>query len=129
MPYLTDPIGDFITRMRNAQKARRQTCRAPWSRLKQQLSELLKNEGWIAEVRVVGEAPHQEIEVGFITDKPALTIKRISKPGQRVYTSASDLRPVLQGYGLAVITTSEGLLTDKQARKRKVGGEILCTVS
>lgn len=129
MPYLTDPIGDLVTRMRNAQKARRLTCTAPWSRIKQELLELLKTEGWVADVRVFGDTPKQELEVTFVADKPALEIKRVSKPGRRVYAAAAELKPVLQGYGAAVLTTSNGLLTDKEARKRNIGGEVLCTIS
>ncbi|MFA6523054.1 MAG: 30S ribosomal protein S8 [Candidatus Peribacteraceae bacterium] len=129
MPYLTDPIGDLLTRMRNAQKARRLTCAAPWSRIKLELLELLKKEGWIADVRVTGEAPKQEVEVTFAADRPSLTIKRVSKPGRRVYAPKSELRPILQGYGAAILTTSNGLLTDKEARKRNIGGEVLCTIS
>jgi small subunit ribosomal protein S8 len=129
MVYLTDPIGDLLTRMRNAQHARRTGCRAPWSRIKQELLELLKKEGWIADVTVVGEAPKQELEVTFNADKPALTVKRESKPGRRHYIGSAELRPILHGYGMAILTTSQGLLTDKEARKKKVGGELLCTVS
>ncbi len=129
MPILSDPIGDLITRMRNAQKARHASTHAPWSRINENLLKLLKDEGWIADVRVIGEAPKQEVEVVFAADKPALELKRISKPGQRRYAGSQELKPILQGYGIAVITTSQGLLTDKEARKRKVGGEILCTVS
>ena len=129
MVVVNDPIGDLVTRMRNAQHARRPTCRAPWSKIKQQLLELLKNEGWIADVTVVGEEPKQDLEVTFHQDKPALTLKRVSKPGRRAYTSSADLKKVLQGFGIAVLTTSKGLLTDKEARKQKVGGEVLCTIS
>ncbi len=129
MPLLSDPIGDLLTRMRNAQHARRTFCRAPWSSIKQQLCELLKRDGWVADVRVLGEAPHQELEVIFAPEKPALTLERRSKPGRRLYTKKIDLRPVLRGYGIAVLTTSKGLLTDKEARRQGVGGEVLCTVS
>ncbi len=129
MVIVSDPIGDLVTRMRNAQHARRGTCRAPWSKIKQQLLELMKSEGWIADVAVVGEAPKQDLEVTFHPDKPALELKRISKPGRRAYAASSEIKPVLQGFGMAVITTSEGLLSDKEARKRKIGGEILCTIS
>ncbi|NOS67992.1 MAG: 30S ribosomal protein S8 [Candidatus Peribacteraceae bacterium] len=129
MTVVNDPIGDLVTRMRNAQHARRQTCRAPWSKIKLELLELLKRDGWIADVAVVGEAPKQDVEVTFNADKPPLQLKRVSKPGRRAYTSSADLKPVLQGFGVAVLTTSKGLLTDKEARKNKVGGEVLCTVS
>jgi len=128
MTVVTDPIGDLLTRMRNAQGARRGTCSAPWSRIKQELCELLKKEGWLQDVRVTGEAPKQDLEVEFVPGK-TLTLARVSTPGRRVYAKAGDLKSVLRGYGIAVITTSEGLLTDTEARKRNVGGEILCTVA
>lgn len=129
MSVVNDPIGDLITRMRNAQHARRSACRAPWSKIKQDLLELLKREGWVADVAVIGEAPRQDIEVTFHADKPSLELKRVSRPGRRSYASAFEIKPVLQGFGMAVITTSKGLLTDKEARSQKIGGEVLCTVS
>jgi len=129
MTYVTDPIGDLLTRMRNAQKAGQTGCSAPLSRIKLQLLELLKKEEWIADVAVTGDAPKQDVEVTFFPDKPAIQFKRISKPGRRAYKGVSELRPVLQGVGIAVLTTSQGLMTDKQARQKKIGGEVLCTIS
>lgn len=129
MPLLSDPIGDLLTRIRNAQAAGRASCKAPWSKIKLQLCELLVREGWLAETRVIGEAPKQEIEVLFATDRPRLTLSRVSKPGRRLYASSKDIRPVLRGFGIAVLTTSEGLLTDRQARERNIGGEVLCTIA
>ena len=129
MVHLTDPIGDLVTRLRNAQHARKTFCRAPWSKIKLDLCELLKREGWIEGVEVLGEAPKQEIEVTFAADKPVLTLRRMSKPGRRLYAGYDVLKPVLSGHGMAVLTTSEGLLTDKEARKRKIGGEVLCTIA
>lgn len=129
MTVVSDPIGDLLTRMRNAQHARRSTCRASWSRIKQDLLELLKREKWIADVIVVGDAPKQDLEVVFHADRPALELKRVSRPGRRTYSPAAGLQPVLQGFGVAVITTSKGLMTDKEARRHKIGGEVLCTVS
>ncbi len=128
MSIVNDPIGDLLTRLRNAQSARKSFCRIPWSRIKQELCELLKREGLVESVEVVGDAPFQEIEVTFVLGK-TLTLKRESTPGRRMYKKASELKPVLRGFGLAVITTSEGLLTDTEARKRKIGGEVLCTIS
>lgn len=127
MSHMNDPIGDFLTRMRNAQRAHRDTCLAPFSKLKLALAELLKKEGYIRDVKVVGEEPKTEIEVTFAPDK-TVDFERMSKPGRRVYAGSSDLRPVLRGYGIAVLTTSQGLMTDEQARQKKVGGEVLCTV-
>lgn len=129
MTYVNDPIGDLLTRMRNAQRARRTECRFSWSRIKQELCELLKKEGWIADVRIEGELPKQELVVTFASDRGPLHLKRVSKPGCRVYSSATDLQPVLQGFGVAVLTTSKGLLTDREAREKQVGGEVLCTIS
>jgi small subunit ribosomal protein S8 len=128
MTYVNDPIGDLLTRIRNAQGARRNSCRAPWSRMKQELCELLKKEGLVEDVRVIGESPKQELEVSFVPGK-TLELKRVSKPGRRVYSGAAELKPVLRGYGVAILTTSQGLMTDKQARAKKVGGELLCTIS
>ena len=129
MTYVTDPIGDLLTRMRNAQKARRASCTAPWSRMKEELLTVLKKEGWIADVSVQGEVPSKEVEVTFSAEKPALQLSRVSKPGRRVYTNVADLRPVLHGFGTAVLTTSKGVITDAEARKQGIGGEVLCTIS
>ncbi len=128
MSYVTDPIGDLLTRMRNAQSARKATCSAPHSKMKLQLCELLKKEGWIADVKVTGDAPKQDIEVTFDPEKQLL-LSRVSKPGRRVYAKSEELKPVLRGYGIAVLTTSEGIMTDADARRKKIGGEVLCTIA
>lgn len=128
MTYVTDPIGDLLTRIRNAQAARRLGCQAPWSLLKQKLCELLVREGWLQEVRVSGEDTKRELEVTFVPGK-ILVLKRVSRPGRRWYAHVADIRPVLRGFGMAILTTSQGLMTDKEARKKKVGGEILCTIA
>ncbi len=125
MTPVTDPIGDLLTRMRNAQHARRTQCRAPHSRIKEELCQLLKREGWIADAQVVDG----ELEVTFHQEKPRLTLQRVSKPGRRVYSGGRELRPVLRGFGQAILTTSQGLLTDREAREKGIGGEVLCTVS
>lgn len=124
----TDPIGDLLTRMRNAQAARRATCVAPHSRIKVELCELLKRNGWIDDVRVLGDEPKQKIEVVF-KKGPALAIYRRSTPGRRVYAGAAELRPILRGFGIAILTTSQGLMTDAEARAKHIGGEVLCTLS
>ena len=88
MTYVTDPIGDLIARMRNAQHVRHASCRAPYSRVKHELLQVMKAEGWIADVEKVGEDPKFELEVTFAADKPKLEMSRVSKPGRRVYTQA-----------------------------------------
>lgn len=128
MSYVNDPIGDLLTRMRNAQAARRHTCRAPHSRIKRELCELMKREGWIEKVEILGDAPKQELEITFVRGK-TLILKRMSTPGRRLYAKSAELVPVLRGYGHAILTTSQGLMTDVEARKKKVGGEVLCTVA
>ena len=128
MSLINDPIGDLLTRIRNAQAARRHSCSAPLSRIKKDLCELLKREGFLQEVEVIGDAPKQDLKVTFVPGK-ILELKRVSKPGRRMYSPANELKPVLRGYGIAVLTTSSGLMTDKEARKKKVGGEVLCTIS
>ena len=127
MSHMNDPIGDFLTRMRNAQSAHRDTCVAPFSKLKLALAELLKKEGYLQDVQVIGEEPKTQLEVTFVADK-MVDFERMSKPGRRVYAGNEDLRPVMRGYGMAILTTSQGLMTDTEAREKKVGGEILCTV-
>lgn len=126
---VTDPIGDLITRLRNAQHGRRSECSAPWSKIKQGICEVMKTHGFLADVRVEGDGTAKHIVAVFRTDRPALELKRISTPGGRKYVGAADIRHFLHGSAMAVISTSSGLLTNKEAREKNVGGEILCTVS
>lgn len=125
---LTDPIGDMVTRIRNSQHARKDSTTFPWSRIKEEICSLLKREGFLESVSVSGDKPKQMITVTFIPEKP-VTVKRGSTPGQRKYLSAAEIKPVLHGYGFSVISTSQGLLTDTEARAKHTGGELLCTVS
>lgn len=129
MSPVSDPIGDLLTRIRNAQAVRRPSCTVPHSRLRMELLELLTKEGWIAKAEVEGEGIEKMIVVTFSPEKPRLTLERISKPGRRVYSPSNELRPILHGFGAAILTTSQGLMTDAEARKRKIGGEVLCTIA
>jgi len=129
MPLIMDPIGDLLTRMRNAQAARKHSCSAPWSKIKEELCHLLQKEGWLKKVEVSGEGVEKSIDVWFHNDKPRLNLKRESRPGRRVYSKSEELRPVLNGFGIAILTTSQGLMTDIKAREKKIGGEVLCTIS
>ncbi len=126
---LTDPIGDLITRMRNAQHGRRTDCRAPWSKIKQAICDVMKQKGFLESVTVEGEETKKELVVTFKTDRPALILKRISTPGGRKYVGSTGIRALLHGNTLAIVSTSSGLLTSKEARAKNVGGEVLCTVS
>lgn len=129
MVYLTDPIGDLLTRIRNAQAVGHKSCTAPFSRLKLELCTLLKKEGWVGDVCVTGEGVHKTLHVVFSEHHPALSLRRVSTPGRRTYVRAREVAPVLRGYGAMILTTNRGLMTAKEARAQKVGGEVLCTVA
>lgn len=126
---LSDPIGDMLTRVRNAQAARRESCQVPYAKHVLAICTLLQREGSLADVATSGEGTSRTITLTFKHDRPRLCLKRVSKPGRRVYLPISHLKPVLQGYGFAILSTNQGLLTDQEARTKKVGGEVLCTVS
>jgi small subunit ribosomal protein S8 len=126
---VSDPIGDLLTRMRNAQHARRSECHAPWSRMKQGICELLKREGYLDDVRTEGDGVEKEVVAVFKSDRPELLLKRVSKPGARKYVGTGDIRKELHGSSLAIISSSHGLITQKEAREKKSGGELLCTVA
>lgn len=128
---MTDPIADALTRIRNAYLAHKRGIALPHSNLKEALMRLLQKEQYVSDVKVINEKPQKKLHVTlhYINKLPAITqVKRISKPGRRVYFRSSNIKPVLSGQGLAVISTSQGLLTDKEAKKQKVGGEVLCTI-
>ena len=126
---VTDPISDLLTRMRNAQKARHEEGRCPWSRHKEELCNTIKKSGFISEVKTEGEGISKEIVVNFSDEYPKLVLTRVSKPGRRVYSGKDNLKPVLRGFGIAVLSTSSGIMTDKEAKRIGVGGEILCTIN
>ncbi len=126
---VNDPIADLLTRFRNAQHSRRTECSAPWSRIKQEICELMKAQGYIADVTIEGEKSAKMITVTFIPERAPLQLKRISTPGGRRYVGASDIRQYLHGSSLAIVSTSSGLLTGKQAKEKNIGGELLCTIA
>ncbi len=127
----TDPIADFLTRIRNAQAARLELMTVPASRMKWSLAKILEQEGFVGAVRQTGEGTQKTIEITlkYLGKAPFIrSIRRISSPGRRVYRGAQELPRVLSDQGIAVLSTSVGLMTNKEARKRKLGGEILCEV-
>ena len=129
---MTDPIADMLTRIRNANQVSHQTVSMPSSKLKVQLAKLLKEEGFITDYSVKEEGKFKVLEITLKYDaknKPIITkLERISKPGLRNYCKAKNLPQVLGGMGIAVVSTSKGLLTDRKARKENLGGEVLCYV-
>ena len=129
---MTDPIADMLTRIRNANMVNHQTVNVPASKLKVQLAKLLKEEGYITDYSVKEDDKVKVIEITLKYDsnnKPIITkLERISKPGLRNYSKAKNLPKVLGGMGIAIVSTSKGLLTDRKARKENIGGEVLCYV-
>jgi small subunit ribosomal protein S8 len=131
---MTDPIADMLTRIRNANVAMHDEVVMPSSKLKEALAAILQREGYIAGYRVEGDTGHPGrklmIRMKYTPDRARTItgIKRVSKPGLRVYTKADHVPRVLGGMGVAILSTNQGLLTDREARERKVGGEILCQV-
>ncbi len=130
---VNDPIGDMLSRIRNAIVARHERTRIPRSRLKLRVAEILKQEGYIADVREEdGDTGKRNLEIVLkygSNRKAAIDgIKRISKPGRRVYVRHDGIPFVLSGLGIAILSTSSGVMTDGEARRRRVGGEVLCEV-
>ncbi|MEI7512876.1 MAG: 30S ribosomal protein S8 [Candidatus Uhrbacteria bacterium] len=128
----TDPISDFLTRLRNAQAVGHETVSVPGSKLKLAIAKLLEREGFVGAIKEVSDGVKKSFEVTLkYNDKePAIrTITRISKPGLRVYRGADELPRVLSGQGIAIVSTSAGIMTNRDARRRRLGGEILCEVS
>ena len=129
---MTDPISDFLTRLRNASKAGLAECAIPHSQLKESLAGILKAEGFIRDVTTgVDERGHKTVVVimKYVDSAPVLTgLKRASTPGRRIYSGYADIPRVLNGLGIAIISTSKGLMKDQDARRHKLGGELVCTV-
>ena len=129
---MTDPIADFLTRLRNANTAHHDTVVIPFSKLKSHIAEILQAEGyiagWIVEDAQVGKNLVVTLKYGPNRKRALAGVKRVSKPGLRVYAKSTNLPKVLGGLGVAILSTSSGLLTDKQAAKKGVGGEVLAYV-
>lgn len=129
---LTDPVADFLTRIRNSHNARHQKLDVPASRLKAEIARILKEEGYIANVKPVEEEGKQFLRVylkyGVNNEAAIRDLKRVSKPGCRVYVGKDEIRRVQGGLGISIITTPRGVMTGRQARREGVGGEVLCEV-
>lgn len=124
-----DPIADLLIRIKNAQEAGHETVEAPFSNVKMAIAKILEAEGFIAKAEKKGVKSKEKLEIKlkYNQEVGAISgIKRISRLGQRVYVPAEKLKPVKQGYGLAVISTSQGIMSGKDAKKKGIGGELLC---
>lgn len=129
---MTDPIADMLTRIRNAIMVNKETVEVPSSNMKKAIAEILLNEGYISDVKLVedGFSGKLEITLKYVgKNKPVINgLKRISKPGLRAYSNVEDMPKVLNGLGIAILSTNKGIMTDRQAKAANVGGEVLCYV-
>jgi len=129
---ITDPVADMLTMIRNALAVKSSKVLIPFSQLKYGIAKTLEKEGFVEKIEKRGRGPKKNIEIVLKYAKdgtPAISgLKRISKPGQRIYLPYKKIKRVKGGYGIAIISTSKGLLTDKEARRQKTGGEVLCEV-
>ncbi len=132
MAYTTDPIADLLTRIRNANRANHDSLEISSSKLKLEVTKILAREGFIKSYEVVSASPQDKIKIvlkyGNKREKAITNLRRISKPGLRVYCGKERVPRVLRGLGIAILSTSQGLMTDREARHKGVGGEILCYV-
>tara|TARA_R110002124_G_scaffold69128_6_gene186437 strand:- start:1210 stop:1611 length:402 start_codon:yes stop_codon:yes gene_type:complete len=132
MSMMNDPLGDMLTRIRNAQMRNRSTTRTPASKLRKWVLDVLLSEGYIRGYEEVSSAegrPEFEVSLKYFDGVPVIKeLKRVSKPGRRVYAGAADIPLVRQGLGLAIVSTSQGVMSDAQARQANIGGEVLCTI-
>ena len=129
----TDPIADFLTRIRNALSAGHKVVEIPASNMKKEMTRILFDKGYILNYKFMNEGPQGSIKIALRYDpqskRPAITkLQRVSTPGLRRYAGADELPRVLNGLGVAIVSTSKGLMTDKEARKMNIGGEVICTV-
>ncbi len=128
---MSDPIGDMLTRIRNAQLARKKSVSMPSSRIKLAITNVLKDEGYIENFYIKSDKNKSclQLFLKYYSGVPVIeSIRRISKPGLRIYKSSDNLPNIMNGLGIAIISTSKGVMTDRQARQARVGGELLCVV-
>lgn len=129
---MTDPVADMLTRIRNALMAQHESVDIPASKLKLRIAEILKLEGYINNFQVISEGAKKSIRIFLKYDekgRPVIEgLKKISKPGRRVYAGYEDIPKVLNGYGINIVSTSKGVITDREARRKRVGGEIICSI-
>ena len=129
---MTDPIADFLTRIRNANMANHESLEVPASKIKRDIAEILKNEGFVRDVEYIDDDKQGIIRVflkyGKGNERVISGIRRISKPGLRSYVKADAVPKVLNGLGIAILSTSEGVITDKEARAKKIGGEVIAYI-
>ena len=129
---MTDPISDFLTRLRNASRARLAECVAPHSKLKESIASILKNDGYIVDFALAEDARGHKtivVKMKYVDGVPVITdLQRVSKPGRRLYYSYTEIPRVLNGLGISILSTSKGLMKDQDCRRNKAGGELICKI-
>ena len=130
--HITDPIADMLTRIRNANSAKHETVDIPASNMKKAIAQILLDEGYIASYKVIEDEKQGVIRVtlkyGENKSQVITGLRRVSKPGLRIYSNVEDMPKVMKGLGVAIVSTSKGIMTDREARKQNVGGEVICYV-
>ena len=130
---MSDPIADMLTRIRNAQMGEKSNVKMPFSNVKKAIAQVLVDEGYIDGMSVVGEdgkKPELELSLKYYSGRPVIEkIERVSRPGLRIYKGAQDIPTVMNGLGVAIVSTPKGVMTDRRARKTGIGGEVLCIVA
>jgi small subunit ribosomal protein S8 len=124
---MTDPIADFLTQIRNAQLARRGSVEIPYSKMKEQIAQVMKKNNFLLSVDIEKKGKFQVLQLALPEKK--LSLKRVSRCGQRMYVGSEDIKKVLNGFGISILSTSQGIMTGYEARAKHIGGELLCEIS
>jgi len=124
----TDPISDLLTRIRNASRAHHETVSVPHSKVKENILKIMQQYGFIEEYEVEGDGAIKVLEIKLKENRPDITLKRISSPGQRIYIKNVDLKSIKKGLGIQILSTSKGIMSNVEAYKNKIGGELLCEI-
>lgn len=125
---MTDPIADMLNRIRNAQSVSSDSVSVPYSKIKYEIASIMQKEGFVKDVEKKGRKEKRIIKIIFKEGSGRLGLKRVSKPGQRLYSSYREIKPIRGGYGIAVVSTSKGIVSSKEAKKNRLGGEIICEI-
>ena len=125
----TDPIADLLTRIRNANMAHKESVNAPYSKIKENILKVMKQYNFIEDYMVNSDDAHKTLDIDLNQDKKDMELRRVSKPGQRIYLKNSDLRTVKSGLGISILSTSKGVMSNIQAKKENLGGELICQIS
>src|SRR3989339_1802808 len=124
----TDPIADLLIRIKNAMKARHSTVNVPYSKIKENMANIIAKHGFVEKVEKISDKQFPELKITLKEGAHELSVKRISKLGQRIYVGKDEIKKVKSGFGIAIISTSKGVMTGEEARKLNIGGELLCEI-